>query len=247
MFLVLCDPQDLPALWAFDLLQRRLGSEVRLVSTGLLAAALLWEHELSRDGVNFRLRLTDGTEIKSEEIDGVLNRLIDAPTPHWSQSDATDRLYVQQEMTAFYLSWLHSLRCPMYNPPTPQGLSGRWRHESEWAMLAAQAGLPTPTYEQSTRNKNETVGTLRLRSPAAHVHTAIVLDRGVFGFPLPAELRRRSVELAASAEAPLLAVEFIRNADGSLVFAGATPRPDLRLGGRELIDQLQSAWLAHAA
>ncbi|PTY08560.1 hypothetical protein DB347_03000 [Opitutaceae bacterium EW11] len=243
MFLVLCSPQDLSALWAHEHLRTQTGSDVQLVTSGVLAAALGWDHRLSPRETSLRIRLADKREIDSARIDAVLNRLVEAPIPHWSGSMEEDRLYVQQEMTAFYLSWLHGLPCPVFNPPTPQGLCGAWRQESEWAMLAGEAGLPTPAYEQSTRSRDDDpASTLRLRARGAAVYTAIVFQGTVTGLNLPRPLQRACCALAELCSTPLLGVEFTASANGALQFAGATPMPDLRLGGRGFLEILKRAF-----
>jgi hypothetical protein len=53
-----------------------------------------------------------------------------------------DRAYVSAEMTAFLLSWLSELDCPILNRPTPTCLSGPgWRQE-QWIHLAARLSIP---------------------------------------------------------------------------------------------------------
>lgn len=243
MFLILCTPHDQAALWAYQHLRHMPGSDVQLVTTGVLAAALSWNHRLNVDETSVCIRLADNREIDSSRLRGVLNRIVDAPTPHWAESDETDRLYVQQEMSAFYLSWLHGLPCPVYNPPTPQGLCGAWRQESEWAMLASEAGLPVPCYEQSTHSaEDDPATTLRLRGRTTPVYTAIVFQAAVDGLNLPPAVQRGCVALAELARTPLLGVDFSVGPSGALQFAGASPMPDLRLGGRGFLSTLQRAF-----
>lgn len=243
MFLVLCDPHDVAALWAYEHLRQSLGSELQLVTTGMLAAALSWEHEITNDETSFRIELADRRVIESHSVRGVLNRLLEAPVAHWSQASEVDRQYVVQEISAFYLSWLHGLTCPVYNPATPQGLCGQWRQESEWVMLAAEVGLPTPPYLHSTREKaTDAPGCRqRLRRAGETIYTAIVLDDLVTGLQLPPTLAQGCRDLAQLSRTPLLGVEFVVRADGALRFAGATPFPNLRLGGRALIHALSQA------
>ena len=71
----------------------------------------------------------------------ILNRLIAPPETLVAQSVPGDREYAHQELTALYLSWLNAIPAPVLNRPTPQGLAGRWRHASEWAVAADEAGL----------------------------------------------------------------------------------------------------------
>lgn len=250
MYLVLSDPHDVPALWAYEHLRRTLGEQVQIVTTGMLAAAFSWEHAISRDGdATFRIELADRRVIDSAELHGVLNRLLEAPIPHWAQSSDADRVYVQQEMSAFYLSWLNSIRCPIFNPATPQGLSGQWRHESEWLMLAAEAGLPTPAYALSSRDPaaNPAMPTSKLRPTGASVYTAIVADQAVTGVQLPPQIEEACRTLAKLSATPLLGIDFIATSSRTPLFAGATPFPNLQLGGPALIHGLAAAFTAHEA
>jgi hypothetical protein len=80
----------------------------------------------------------------------VLNRLVSVPDEMLRPAHPQDRDYVTQELTAFFLSWLYSLPPPVLNRPAPHGLCGSWRHRSQWVWLAARAGLPTPSYRQTS-------------------------------------------------------------------------------------------------
>jgi hypothetical protein len=52
-----------------------------------------------------------------------------------------DRPYVAAEMTAFLLSWLSTLTCPVVNRPSPTCLSGPYWRPEQWAHVAAQIGM----------------------------------------------------------------------------------------------------------
>jgi hypothetical protein len=66
----------------------------------------------------------------------------------------------------------------------------------------------------------------------------IVVGRQVVGSTVPRSIAERSMVLSEIARQPLLGVDFTQEADGRWVFAGASPKPDLRLGGNELLDAL---------
>ena len=51
-------------------------------------------------------------------------------------------------------------------------------------------------------------------------------------------LARSCAALAARVGVGLLGVEFAQGADGPWTFAGASPQPDLRLGGEAILDAL---------
>src|SRR3954469_11822581 len=140
MWLVLCDASDASAVWVCQEMRRRGVAPVELLTADDLALADYWEHRVGKDGASIRFR-AGALEIIGDRLGGVFNRLYTVPVPHWQSKPKSDRDYVQQEMVALFLSWLHALPCPVVNRPTPQGLSGQWRCESEWVWLARQAGL----------------------------------------------------------------------------------------------------------
>jgi hypothetical protein len=171
----------------------------------------------------------------------VLNRLVTVPYEPLRHLEPEDRDYASQELTAFFLSWLHALPCPVLNRATPQGLSGAWRHRSEWVWLAAQAGLPTPRYRQSSSSGGQ-VRDAGITSPASTVATVLVVGRQVVGESAPSSILSGCQRLARLTGTHLLGIEFTADAGGAWTFSGATPQPDLRLGGSALLDALSSAF-----
>jgi hypothetical protein len=126
------------------------------------------------------------------------------------------------------------------NRATPRGLSGSWRHRSEWVWLAAQAGLPTPRYLQSSSRGGE-VGDAQLTSPASPLATVFVVGEHVVGEIAPPSILSGCQRLARLTGTSLLGIDFTVDAGGAWTFSGATPQPDLRLGGNALLDALASA------
>jgi len=248
MWLVLCDRNDAAGVWIHSALRSRGLAPLGLVTGEDLAFCDGWEHRVGRSGATIRFRLESGLTIRGEDLRGVVNRLYTAPIPQWRSARKVDREYVQQELLAFHMSWLHALRCPVLNRPTPQGLCGQWRPESEWVWLAQKAGLQTPRYRQSTRDRiDEASGQRRLLPPGALVRTAIVVEGIATGERIPpavAEGCRRLWRLAGSA---FLGIDFAEGAAGPWTFAGATPVPDLRLGGELLAATVLARLTAPAA
>lgn len=239
MWLVLCDINDISAAWAYRALRARGLSPVAMVSAHGLALGECREHRIGRGGTSVRLATDDGLEIDGAELRGVLNRLCTVPVDHWRQASKADRDYAQQELVALTLSWLHSLPCPVINRPTPQGLCGQWRHESEWVWLAMNAGLPVAPYRQSARDRiDEMRGERRLVSFGSVVRTVIVLDGEVVGSPPPASISAACRRLALEASTELLGIDFVTGAAGPWTFAGASPAPELKQGGDALIQEL---------
>lgn len=247
MWLVLCDAHDVAAAWAGRRL-RACGLEpLEIISADQLALSDFQEHRLEgRSGWTLRMRTEAGLQVDGTALQGVLNRLYTVPIGHWRQASEPDQSYVQQELVAFFLSWLFALRCPVINRPTPQGLCGAWRMESEWAWLARQAGLPVAAYRQTSRDRiDEAHGARRLVPPDTLVRTVIVAGGRVIGPALPPAIAEACARLAELAGTELLGVDFVGHAQQAWSFAGASPTPDLRLGGEALIATLLGALTRH--
>jgi hypothetical protein len=204
----------------------------------MLAYSLRVVQRIGTAETSIELTLSDGSIISGENTRGVLNRLQTIPSAHLKASPA-DREYATQELFAFMLGWMHSLPGPAINPPAPQGLSGRWRHISEWILLARAAGLSTPIFRMSSSNE---VNPAHIRGSivpiGTTVHTVIVLADHVFGAVVPPEVSEGCRHLAKSARTPLLGVEFMLGSENDWTFTGATPLPNLIAGGEKLLDVL---------
>jgi len=239
MWLVLCETHDAAAAWAHSSLRARGLAPLEILSAEQLALSEFQEHRLEAARTTLRFRTEGGLQVDGQRLRGIVNRLWTVPTGHWRQASQADQGYVQQELFAFFLSWLHALPCPVLNRPTPQGLCGQWRQESEWAWLARQAGLPVAPYRQTSRDSvDESRGERRLVPAGALVQTAIVVGGRVVGAAVPPEIAAGCVRLSQLARTALLGVDLIGSAGAGWRFAGASPTPDLRLGGEPLVDAL---------
>jgi hypothetical protein len=239
VYLVLCFDGDLPAFWAHERLRDAGVGPLELVTAASLAFAKTWEHRLGFEGVQTNVELEDGRILRSSQIKGVLNRLAASPQYVVDHAIAEDREYAGAESGAFYLSWLNALP-HVINRPTPQGLPGAWRHASEWAVLAASAGLNTPPYRQSSASHPED-GFVSLAPPGRPVFSVIVLRGELYGSAVTSAVGQACRRLAESAGTDLLGVDLFDAGDGDLAFAHATPFPVLTLGGDDLIDGLARA------
>ncbi len=238
MWLVLCDASDASALWVYQEMRSRGVAPLGLLTADDLALADYWEHRIGKDGASIRFR-AGAMDIDGERLHGVFNRLYTVPVPHWQSREKSDRDYVQQELVAMFLSWLHALPCPVVNRPTPQGLSGQWRCESEWVWLARQAGLAVAPYRQSSQDRiDEMKGERRLIPAGALVQTIIVAGGAAAGAAAPLPVIAACKRLAEIAGTELLGVDFIAGAAGPWTFAGASPMPFLTPGGQPLIELL---------
>lgn len=239
MWLVLCAPTDAAALWAYQ----RLGdcglAPLELVSPEQLVYSLRWEHRLGNEGAHVAISLADGRTIRHDGVRGVLNRLPTVLPDHFPAAAPADRLYASQEMTALFMSWLSARPPPVLNRPASQGLSGAWRHPSEWACLAGRAGLATIPYRQDGRTLPPHM--VRLVPASPRTRTVFVVDGQFVGPAVPTGVAEGCRRLAELARTGLLGVELVEGADGLWRFAGASPQPDLRLGGQALLEVLAAA------
>ena len=237
MHLVLCSSSDTPAIWACNGLAALGLAPLQLVTSEMLALSTGWTHRLGSEGIATRFTLPDGIRIESGDIRGILNRLLAPPEALVAQSVPEDREYAQQELTALYLSWLNAIEAPVLNRPTPQGLSGRWRHASEWAMAAHEAGFSVPVYRQEAGD-DPGKGYASLAPAGAPVTHVVVLDDETFGPDLPQAPRECCRRLAQICRTQLLGVDLFVSPSDPWTFAGATPLPDLQVGGTALLQRM---------
>jgi len=234
VWLVLCHSDDLAALWAYEGLKARGLAPLELVSAECLAFSLRLEHRVRSTETTFRITLAGGRQLRSDQVFGALNRLQAVPMPHWRWATPKDREYVQQEMAAFYLSWLYGLPGPVFNRATAQGLSGAWRGPAEWRKLAVRAGLDALDYSSlEYSNKAEP------RPWHAARQRLIAIEGVVSAREVPGEIAEGCGRLAELAQTPLLGLEFEVQADGTWRFAHADCTPDLREGGVRFLDSLK--------
>lgn len=207
------------------------------MTADVLVTALRWEHRLSSADVTARVTLADGRVIDTDRTRGVLNRLVALPDTHLRLATPADRDYARQEFLALFLSWLQTLPGPILNRPTPQGLSGPWLHDAEWACLATNAGLPTNPFHQATADGNGGPSELERRP----IKTVVVVADKAIGSGAPACILEGSRQLARAVGVALLEISFYETWSSPWTFAAASPLPDMRLGGKELLASLVTA------
>jgi hypothetical protein len=156
-----------------------------------------------------------------EKITGVLTRLVCVSEHELMHIVPADRAYVAAEMTAFLLSWLSGLSCPLLNRPTPTCLSGcDWRSE-QWIYLATLLGIPVITVRRHAKCPEE----VSTSSSIDSFDTITVIGERCIGASdeRQAAYARR---LAAAAGVDLLAVHF-RTVGGEPRLLTADPWPDI--------------------
>ena len=243
VWLVLAPEADEAARWAAERLPGAGLDPLCLVTDADLAGAV-WEHRLDDDGVATRLTLADGRLLASSEVEGTLNRLIQAPAGLMMALLPADRDYAFQEFSALFLSWLASLPGPVLNPPGTRGLGGAWRSPTEWAVLAAEAGVPFAPVTFDSTDEGPDADAWRAWPPYAPIEEdVIVVGEAVFARePLDEAALAAYRCLTRRAGTPILGIASAGAAGGGPRAAAAmTPLPDLRAGGDELIAALAAA------
>jgi hypothetical protein len=245
MLVVLSTAVDANALW-FVVRARRDGADVTAVTDTRLAFARRRSHRVDDDGATTAVTLEDGTLLDDETVTGVLNRLTAPPDAAWSAvPDEAERMYAAAELSAFTLSWLSGLRCPVRNRPDPSFLAGRPVEPIVALAAARAAGWPCPDLDLDTAADPDTGEALfraaaRLAGPGARAVTAVLLDGVVTGpIGLPDEISGPAPAVAAAlgATEQLLGATFAAGPLGWW-FAGVTPTPPLRVGGERLLGEL---------
>src|SRR5215831_9090260 len=100
MWLVLCDPTDDAALWAYAGLHRRGLAPLELVSPHALVYSTRSMHRIGERGASFEILLPDGRKLASAAVKGVLNRWTSVPTEHLRDVPESDMRYAVEEMNA---------------------------------------------------------------------------------------------------------------------------------------------------
>ena len=237
MWTVLCTSYDHAAIWAWDGLRSRGLNPVELVTAESLAFSPAWEHRVGSDGAHIKIALQDGRVLCSSRIRGVLNRLSAPSADLIAYATPSDREYATCELQAFYLSWLNSLSGVVINRPSPLGLSGGWRHTSEWAIRAARAGLGVAPYRQSARDAADR-GYFPLTPEGLAPSGVIVLRDKVFGAVLPESVNAACIRMARAENLELFGMDLYQAPDGEWMFGHATPTPNLPIGGEALLDYM---------
>lgn len=242
MYLVLCSPQDRSAQWAYEGLCKKGLAPVEFITSEQLAYGHLWEHRVGEQTPSVRIVLGDGRTIWSDRVRGVLNRLVATPPQLVNFARSADRDYAMQELTSFYLSWLQALPGVVISRPEPQGFCGRWRHTSEWAVLAQRAGLPAPVYRQSA-DDDPAIGMSGLAPRGAALKSAVALKGRLFGDPMPDKTVAGCLRLAVLAQTDLLGISLFQAENGIWNFSTATPYPDLIACGEDLVTHMASIFI----
>jgi hypothetical protein len=176
-----------------------------------------WRYYLAAAGTS--VAVIGGREIAPEEITGVVTCLPGVSELELLHIVPADRQYVAAEMTAFLLSWLSTLSCPVINRPTPTCLSGPYWRPEQWTYVASQIGMRVqPVYRR--------VAFVGDFMPAVSESTTVtVVGERCLG-QVDTTVMTGARRLARAANVEVLAVR-VSGSGPDATFLGADPWPDL--------------------
>lgn len=244
VWLVFCESTDVVGLWAFLGLKRRGLEPIHVILPEELTFGAHYSHRLSSTQAEVEIKLRDGRNILGSQVSGVLNRLLGIPSDFVDQVQESDRSYIREELHAFFMSWMFALSCPVLNPPSEFFLCGEWYDLSEWIWLARQAGLVSTPYKSSSRHEAKWVFDYG-ESFLPVKQNALVIGRRVIAPGAPEEIAQGCYRLSSIVGMPILGIDFTITPNGEWLFSGASPAPDLRLGGELALDALVMALSTH--
>src|SRR5215210_4937171 len=103
MWMVISEPEDRPALWAYSKLREAGLDPIEQITPAEFSYAAESTYILKSQNSKFEFKLRDGRIVRSDEIQGILNRLSLVHTEHLGYSPDTQ--YAIQEFNAFFLGW----------------------------------------------------------------------------------------------------------------------------------------------
>jgi hypothetical protein len=231
MWLVACQDGDGDAVLLAARL-RELGLEpLELVRATELVHGARWEHRVGGWGSRTRLWLADGREIDSDDVCGVLNRLLWITADGFVGASATNREYAGRELHALVQSWLESFGTRAINRPAGIGLSGPWRTPDQWRALAREAGLEIRAFPEPSEEV--------LQLTLVLVIDGTIVEAG----GAPAHVREGALRLDAELDEDLIEMRF----DEDWKFADATLMPAMVYGGEQRVHAVARALRARAA
>ena len=162
-----------------------------------------------------------GRVVGIEQITAVLTLLPCVTADQLIHIVPADRIYVAAEMTAFLVSWLSELPCPVLNRPSPGCLMGPNWGVPQWVHAAADAGIPVRPVHRRVALWADPAPELAEVTPTS----VTVIGGRCFG-EADKRLAKHARRLAAMAGVDMLAVHFDGRDSGARLF-GADLRPDI--------------------
>lgn len=176
-----------------------------------------WRHYVASAGTC--VAVIDGREVALGEITGVVTCLPNVSELELLHIVPADRAYVAAEMTAFLLSWLSALNCPVVNRPSPTCLSGPYWRPEQWAHLASMIGMRVQPVHRRVAFAEDS-------APAVRESTTVtVIGERCLG-QVDTRMLTGALRLARAANVEMLSVR-ISGPEPDATFLGVDPWPDL--------------------
>jgi hypothetical protein len=178
-----------------------------------------WRHYSATPGTS--VAVVSGRAVPVEDITGVVTCLPSVSELELLHIVPAERAYVAAEMTAFLLSWLSALTCPVVNRPSAVCLCGPFWRPEQWAHAASRAGMRVQPVSRRVALTAEAT------PAAAESITVTVVGERCFGQADPTVMDgvRR---LARAASVDMLAVQ-VSGPEPGATFLAANLCPDLTI------------------
>ncbi len=176
-----------------------------------------WRHYIAAPGTS--VAVIGGREIALAEITGVVTCLPSVSELELLHIVPADRAYVAGEMTAFLLSWLSTLSCPVVNRPSPTCLSGPYWRPEQWTYLASRIGMRVQPFHRQVAFAQGPIPAIQEST------TAIIVGERCLG-QVDTTVMSGARRLARAANVEMLAVR-VSGSGPDATFLGADPWPDL--------------------
>ena len=118
-----------------------------------------WEHRVGSWGSRTQLRLADGREIDSDDVRGVLNRLLWIAADGFLGAPDSDREYAGGEFHALVQSWLESWAVAPSTARPGSGWAGHGGRRTSGGGWRARPGLRSGPYPSHTTRSSIRAGT----------------------------------------------------------------------------------------
>ena len=235
MILIIAEPFDMAALWLHSRIAQEGDISVRVITPAQLSYALSIEQHLGSPHDDIIFRLATNETIRMCDVAAVINRFVTVPQAHIEQAPEADRSYATSEIHAFMLGWLGALPCPIFNPPSPESLSGPWHPDIAALNFAVMSGFAC---EPVTLGISDSPPPFT--GDPASVNTHFVLDGLVIGALLDTSARDAMIQFARLWGARLVQVDTCMR-DGRRHFVCATSMADYPRGGALLVRAILKA------
>ncbi|MDQ4214740.1 hypothetical protein [Microbacterium capsulatum] len=198
------------------------------MTSELLSFARRRSQRLGRDGAR---AVVEVGPLTIERPALVINRMTTPPDAAWRSAVPGEREYAAAELTAFVLSWLRALDCPVRNRPEPVCLAGPAPHPQLAQLFAQRSGLACGEGIRSGTYAQLVVLDGEILNPEE------IAQRAGTAMPRGFAASVSSFAHAVGADTALIGIDMIVG-EGQWLFQGVTPLPALPAAGSFLVDGL---------